>query len=106
MDMPSFSQGLTQEEAMNGNHEITITETVRPSLQPTANHVADVEDQQLYRRSKRQKCVPHALFQDYECGPDIVSRVKKSQKLIFSCHDKTEIDRKYARLLQKIHQHL
>ncbi|KAL0740980.1 hypothetical protein Bca4012_082493 [Brassica carinata] len=105
MDMPSFSLGLTQEEAMNGNHEITVTESVRLSLQPTANHVADVEDQQQCRRSKRQKCVPHALFQDYECGPDIVSRVKKSQKLIFSFHDRTEIDRKYARLLQKIHQH-
>ncbi|KAL0695496.1 hypothetical protein Bca4012_062676 [Brassica carinata] len=105
MDMPSFSLGLTQEEAMNGNHEITVTESVRLSLQPTANHVVDVEDQQQCRRSKRQKCVPHDLFQDYECGPDIVSRVKKSQKLIFSFHDRTEIDRKYARLLQKIHQH-
>lgn len=104
--MPSFSLGLTQEEAMNENHEITVTESVRLSPQPTVKHVANIEDQQQCRKSKRQKGVPHALFQDYQCGPDIVSRVKKSHKLIFSFHDRTEIDRKYARLLQKIQRHL
>lgn len=106
MDMPSFSLGLTQEEALNGNHGITFKESVRHQPESIVKAVDNIEVRHQYRKSKRQKCVPHALLADYECGPEIGSRVKKSQNFIFSSHERNQIDRKYERLLQRVNRHL
>ncbi|XP_009107909.2 uncharacterized protein LOC103833579 isoform X2 [Brassica rapa] len=105
MDMPSFSLGLTQEEALNGNHGITFKESVRHQPESIVKAVDNIEVRHQYRKSKRQKCVPHALLADYECGPEIGSRVKKSQNFIFSSHERNQIDRKYERLLQRVNRH-
>lgn len=106
MDMPSFSLGLAQEDALNGNHGITFKECVRHQPESIVKAVDNIEVQHQGRKNKRQKCVPHALFEDYECGPEIVSRVKKSQNFIFSSHERNLIHRKYARLLQRVNRHL
>ncbi|KAF3488288.1 hypothetical protein F2Q69_00053784 [Brassica cretica] len=105
MDMPSFSLGLTQDEALNGNHGITFKESVRHQPESIVKAVDNIEVRHQYRKSKRQKCVPHALLADYECGPEIGSRVKKSQNFIFSSHERNQIDRKYERLLQRVNRH-
>ncbi|XP_013668641.1 uncharacterized protein LOC106372932 [Brassica napus] len=105
MDMPSFSLGLAQEDALNGNHGITFKECVRHQPESIVKAVDNIEVQHQGRKNKRQKCVPHALFEDYECGPEIVSRVKKSQNFIFSSHERNLIHRKYARLLQRVNRH-
>ncbi|KAJ4891759.1 hypothetical protein Rs2_31507 [Raphanus sativus] len=90
MEVPSFSLGLTQEEPL----EVAAGNTV--------NVVDNTEDPQQSRKSKRQKCVPQALVDDYECGREIVSRVRKSQKFIFAFDDRTEIDRHYGRLVKQV----
>ena len=103
--MPSFSLGLTQEGALHWNHGISMPEIVTAVIEPTVNVVNNIEDPQQCRKSKRQKCVPQALVQDYQCGPEIVSRVQQSQKSIFAYHDRNEIDLKYASLLQQADRH-
>ncbi|KAF2576078.1 hypothetical protein F2Q70_00004609 [Brassica cretica] len=105
VDMPSFSLGLTQEGALHWNHGISMPEIVTAVTEPTVNVVNNIEDPQQCQKSKRQKCVPQALVQDYQYGPEIVSRVQQSQKSIFAYHDRNEIDQKYASLLQKADRH-
>ncbi|KAL0701480.1 hypothetical protein Bca4012_057602 [Brassica carinata] len=90
IEVPSFSLGLTQEEPL----EVAAGNTV--------NVVDNSEDPQQSRKSKRQKCVPQALVDDYQCGREIVSRVRKSQKFIFAFDDRTEIDRNYGRLVKQL----
>lgn len=72
MEMPSFSLGLTQEEP-------TLVGSGR-----SMNYGEDIQDPQQSRKSKRQKCVPQALLDDYHCGREIVSRVRESHKFIFA----------------------
>ncbi|KAL0759730.1 hypothetical protein Bca101_075880 [Brassica carinata] len=43
MDMPSFSLGLTQEEALNGNHGITFKESVRHQPESIVKAVDNIE---------------------------------------------------------------
>ncbi|CAH8370083.1 unnamed protein product [Eruca vesicaria subsp. sativa] len=102
MDMPSFSLGLTQEEHLKGGEGISPMESMGLVRRCTINEVDYNEDAPTYRKSKRQKCLPQGLVQDYECGREILARVRKAQKFIFAFAEKKEIDRKFAKLLQHV----
>lgn len=102
--MPSFSLCLTQDEQLHVIHGITPLEFVGVVSQHTVNVGDNIEDPQQSQKSKRQKHVPQALVDDYECGREIFSRVRKSQKFIFAFDDRNEIDRKYARLLHQVNR--
>ncbi|KAG2330123.1 hypothetical protein Bca52824_001303 [Brassica carinata] len=104
IDMPSFSLCLTQDEQLHVIHGITPLEFVGVVSQHTVNVGDNIEDPQQSQKSKRQKHVPQALVDDYECGREIFSRVRKSQKFIFAFDDRNEIDRKYARLLHQVNR--
>ncbi|KAL0722523.1 hypothetical protein Bca4012_037122 [Brassica carinata] len=104
IDMPSFSLGLTQEEQPLVGNGISLMDSVGGVALPTLNAGDNIEDPQQSRKSKRQKCVPQALVDDYQCGREIISRVRKSQKFIFVFDGRHEIGRKYARLLEQVNQ--
>ncbi|KAL0702192.1 hypothetical protein Bca4012_058314 [Brassica carinata] len=101
-DMPSFSLGLTQEERLDVAAGISPTEFVGLIPCPIVSVGEKSDDPQNSRKSKRQKCVPQALVDDYQCDPDIVSRVRKSQKFIFAFDESKEIDMKYERLGEEV----
>ncbi|KAL0794669.1 hypothetical protein Bca101_066046 [Brassica carinata] len=101
-DMPSFSLGLTQEERLDVAAGISPTEFVGLVPCPIVAVGEKSDDPQNSRKSKRQKCVPQALVDDYQCGPDIVSRVRKSQKFIFAFDESREMDMKYERLGEEV----
>ncbi|KAF3488517.1 hypothetical protein F2Q69_00055501 [Brassica cretica] len=90
MKIPSFSLGLTQEAVV--------------TLSPISNiNVADnIVDPQSSRKSKRHKTVPSALLEDYHCGPHILSRMRRADKVVFVRYDKFEMERKFVRLSEKL----
>lgn len=102
IDMPFFSLGLTQEEQLHVSEGITPRDFVGDVFRPTVNVGDNMNDSQQSRKSKRQKCVPQALVDDYQRGPDIVSHLRKSQKFIFAFEERNEIIRKYAWLLEEV----
>ncbi|KAL0864187.1 hypothetical protein Bca101_043305 [Brassica carinata] len=110
IDIPSFSLGLTQEEQIHVTQGITRPDFGVDVSRRTVNLADKFHDPQQSRKRKKQKCVPQALVDDYQCGPDIVSRVRKSHKFIFAFSEKKEINRKYVSLLEEIstfhYQHL
>ncbi|KAL0758949.1 hypothetical protein Bca101_075099 [Brassica carinata] len=104
LEMPSFSLGLTQEGPLERNHAVVTHDCVVHVPAFTDNVIEKMERPQLFRKSKRQKCFPPALVEDYECGPRVSSRARKNQNCIFSCGDINEIERKYGRLRNKINR--
>lgn len=100
--MPSFSLGLTQEEQLEVAAVNNPTFSVGILEQSTVNVGVNCADPQQSRKSKRQKCVPQALVDDYECGREIVSCLRKAQKFIFAFDEITEIDKNYARLAKQV----
>ncbi|KAF2594771.1 hypothetical protein F2Q70_00042767 [Brassica cretica] len=75
MDEPSFSLGLTQDEQVQGEVNIMAPE-VDPGEPMSENNVDDnIEEEQVSRKSKRQKTVPSSLVDDYQCGPHILSQI-------------------------------
>ncbi|KAG2308382.1 hypothetical protein Bca52824_028130 [Brassica carinata] len=101
-DMPSFSLGLTQEERLDVAVGISPTEFVGLVPCPIVSVGEKSDDPQNSRKSKMQKCVPQAIVDGYQCGPDIVTRVRKSQKFIFAFDESKEIDMKYERLGEEV----
>lgn len=90
MEILSFSLGLTQEAVV--------------TLSPISNtNVPDnIVDPQSSRKSKCHKTVPSALLEDYHCGPHILSRMRRADKVVFVRYDKFEMERKFVRLSEKL----
>lgn len=98
--MPSFSLGLTQDENIQVDALGLATNPVTVPLL-TDIHVGDnMDDPPSSRKSKRQKTVPSALLHDYQCGPHIISRMRRSQKVVFVSYDVSEMQRKFELITQ------
>lgn len=101
-DAPSFSLGLTQEELHNGEGNIGGTMEPLVPKQVYVNVADNLGDWQVARKSKRPRTVPSSLVEDYQCGRDIMSRVRESQQYFFDGNNISSWEMKYAQLSTKM----
>ncbi|KAF8107332.1 hypothetical protein N665_0123s0023 [Sinapis alba] len=101
-EMPSFSLGLTQEERMVVEAPRLANEQVNFPTLPDINVAHNMDSQQFSRKSKRQKMVPAALVDDYQCDPYILSRMRRSQRCVFVLYDSRDLQRKFLNLSSQL----
>ncbi|CAN7111887.1 unnamed protein product [Brassica rapa subsp. narinosa] len=90
---PSFSLGLTQENAASTPHEAD------PMVEnATQVGVGSHHDTPNSRKSKRMRIVPPYLLTGYHCGSTIINRARQGQLCGGSYYEMSVIREKYVRL--------